>query len=319
MKNFRKIAPCALSILMAVSATLLPLKSTNVFADDTSSPPTCKDGYEYVESVGKCYKKCQDGWERNSETNRCRKIRAEESKGETKEEIKEELKEEPKEETKEAPKEESKTEVKAEASKSTKSTSSSASNSAKPSSFQEAATTCKEGYEYVESVGKCYKECADGWERNPETNRCRKAAVESDYEATTNLGSGSGSTTKNSSGSKSSKTSSTTCKEGYEYVESAGKCYKACAEGQIRNPETNRCKKDTTSSTESSTKSNSKSSAKKTNDGADYAVDVPNTGTVSSFTATGAVVALIVAGLIFVIFQYRVEIRQFIKKRFKKS
>ena len=301
MKNFRKIAPCALSILMVILATLFPMKLTNVFADDASSPPVCKDGYEYVKSVGKCYKKCQDGWERNSETNRCRKIRIEESK------------EEPKEVTAKEPKQELREEPKTGASESAKSASSSTPSSTKSSSSSNITTTCKDGYEYVESVGKYYKKCQDGWERSPETNRCRKAVVESDYESS------SSSTTENSSNPKNTKSSIIACKDGYEYVESVGKCYKACAEGQIRNPETNRCKKDTSSSTESSPKSNSKSSSKKTNDGADYAVDVPNTGSISSFTAIGAIIALIAAGLTFVIFQYRVEIHRFIKKHFKKS
>ncbi|MBQ3468294.1 LPXTG cell wall anchor domain-containing protein, partial [Candidatus Saccharibacteria bacterium] len=69
----------------------------------------------------------------------------------------------------------------------------------------------------------------------------------------------------------------------------------------VRNPETNRCQKDKS----------------KNNDGADYDVDVPNTGG-SSFIAIGAVIAIVLAGLGFVAFQYRAEITKFIKKHFKK-
>lgn len=310
MINFNKIAPCALSILMAISTMLLPLISTNAFAKDDSSPTFCKDGYEYVETVGKCYKKCQDGWERNPETNRCRKIRAEKTSEETVEKIPEETVApagNAKEKQNEVP-----------SSNSTGGTSSSVSNSSsskgETSTAPEETPSCKDGYEYVASAGKCYKACAEGQVRNPETNRCKKAATKSDSEAGS---SGGDSKTSNASNNESS-SSNKTCKEGYEYVASAGKCYKACEDGQVRNPETNRCKKDTASSKKGSTSSSSKSSSKKTNDGADYAVDVPNTGSTTSFVAIGSVIALVVAGLVFIIFQYRVEIQQFTKKCFKK-
>lgn len=322
MKKLKFIALCAFNLILALSATLLPLKPTNVFAEDspalaTDSPPAseptpaCKDGYEYIESVGKCYKKCQDGWERNPETNRCRKIRVEITNDTA---------------SSDAP-----------SSTSSGSPSSSPSTSSSPPSSSDASSaektaipTCKDGYEYVSAADKCYKKCQDGWERNPETNRCRKVPVESEYE-TESAGSNKSSKSSGSS-SKSTKTSTkkdpTSCKEGYEYVESAGKCYKACSDGQIRNPETNRCKKATAESSglkecqEGYERNPDTNRCRKVKDntGADFGVDVPNTGGGgSTFVAGGIIIALLTAGVAFVAFQYRLEIKEIIKKCFKKS
>ena len=66
-------------------------------------------------------------------------------------------------------------------------------------------------------------------------------------------------------------------------------------DGYIRNPETNRCKKDTENA----------------NTGADYALDVPKTGEIkssSTFVAFGAIIALVAASVVFVAFQFRREI-----------
>ena len=329
MKKINFAAHCAFNLILALSATLLPLKPTNVFAEDstlsgssaappgssssdpaalldsvseaelktTSSDPapTCKEGYEYVESAGKCYKKCQDGWARNSETNRCRKIV-----------IEAESEYEPY-------KSSGSSSVNGSgASSSSSSNSSSVSSldvqSSSPSS-SEAAPTCKDGYEYVESAGKCYKACSEGQIRNSETNRCKKASSESN------------------DSSENSSTENTTCKDGYEYVESAGKCYKKCADGQIRNPETNRCKKAESDETtlkecqegyERNPETN-RCRKIKANDGADYGIDVPKTGGSASFVAGGIIIALIAAGGLFIAFQYRQELKDFLKKRFKKS
>lgn len=380
MTIIHHIAPRALSIFLGFMSMLLPLKPINIYATEPSSPPECKEGYEYIESIGKCYKKCNDGWERNPETNRCRKIRiADETPG-------------------------SSLSPSSPESSGSSSSSNSPTHSSSPessSSYSSPADTCQEGYEYVVSAGKCYKACRDGQERNPETNRCRKIQVESPSDAASSsstsassAGNSSGSSS-SASGSSSSSSSSklsdssslppSTCQEGYEYVASAGKCYKACSDGQERNPETNRCRKiqdDSSNSTSSSTKSNSSnisSSATckegyeyvasagkcykactdgqirnpetnrckkaesststlkeceegyernpetnrcrkiKNNDGADYDVEVPETGGATSFIAIGAIIAIVLAGLAFVGFQYRKEIAMFISKHLKKA
>ena len=75
MTIFHQIAPRAFSIFLGFMSMLLPLKPINIYATEPSSPPECEEGYEYIESIGRCYKKCNNGWERNPETNRCRKIR----------------------------------------------------------------------------------------------------------------------------------------------------------------------------------------------------------------------------------------------------
>ena len=407
MKKFKNIAPCALSILMGLASTLFPLKSTNVFAEDSSSPPICKEGYEYVESTGKCYKKCADGWERNLETLRCRKVRTDEEPDPS-ESVSDEPTDGPSSDgSTEDPSSDSPTEDLPEDDPSDDPESShdepiedtaepeiippgtsfaaepslilaSSEPSVKDTPLETVKTTCKDGYEYVESAGKCYKTCADGWERNLETLRCRKIATEPEAESKANNTTGNSSTAESISSSKTNAAETAkettakdleapTCKEGYEYVESTGKCYKVCADGQIRNPETNRCKKASSSDSESDTTSekatkdvtckegyeyvesagkcykacaegqerspetnrckkvttssgsSTSTSSKKTNNGADYSVDVPETGGATAFIAAGSVVALAVAGLVFVIFQYRVEIRQFIKKHFKKA
>lgn len=331
-------ASCALKLFLALAATLLPLKSLSVSAletdtseagspasdsssvaesppsslDDTSESLACKDGYEYVEAVGKCYKKCAEGWERNSETLRCRKIRTEES---TEDATPSSVSEPASKSASDAP-------------ASSSGTPTSATSSPPKTSTSSAPLSCKDGYEYVESVGKCYKKCIEGYERNPETNRCKKATVESNYE-TDQGSSGSKSTSSSKSSKTSSEEKSTSCKEGYEYVESAGKCYKACSEGQIRNPETNRCKKAETSkeTTEKECEEGYERNPEtnrcrkiKNNDGADYDIKVPNTGgeETTSFIAIGGIIAIVLAGAAFVIFQYRAEIQNFLKKHFKK-
>ena len=361
MKISTQIALRAFNLFLALAATLLPLKTTNVFATedttDATSPPTCKDGYEYVESVGKCYKKCADGWERNSETNRCRKIRVEEvaeeetaaSPGTTSSKTDSA---ESSAKTDVATKAEtsagSKTESKAEASSS--STKVSADDSTKVET--ETIPTCKDGYEYVEAAGKCYKACTEDQERNPETLRCRKKTSDSAASSST-----SASSSTDSSSVEYANESTPTCKAGYEYVESADKCYKACTSEQERNPETNRCRKKTSTSGSTSSSSSASSSddsettckdgyeyvesagkcykactedqernpetnrcrKKQDNDGADYDVEVPETGGSSAFVATGAIVALVLAGIGFVAFQYRAELKKFFEKRSKKS
>ena len=350
MTIFHHFAPRALSIFLGLTSMLLPLKPANIYAAEPSSPPECQEGYEYVESVGKCYKKCNTGWERNPETNRCRKIRTRENSpveenhsvspttskegyeyvesiGKCYKACAEGQERNP--ETNRCRKiqvDDTSGGSSASAppsSNPSNSGSSTSGSSSSPSSSRpwgssiSSTSTCQEGYEYVESAGKCYKACTEGQERNPETNRCRK--IQSDDSSSST----SGSTKSNSSNISSS----ATCKEGYEYVASAGKCYKACTDGQIRNPETNRCKKAESSTStlkecmegyERNPETN-RCRKIKNNDGADYDVEVPATGGATSFIAVGAIIAIVLAGLVFIGFQYRKEIVAFLSKRLEKA
>lgn len=251
MKKFNHVAHCAFNLTLALSATLFPLKSTNVFAEDSTSPPTCEEGYEYIESVGKCYKKCQDGWERNPETNRCRKVQTDPGPDE-------------------APPEE-------------------APSSEEPSDDPPSDSPA----DLLPSLLP-----------DPDTDPVTTSPINTAPAASATV-------------PPSASTVETTCKDGYEYIESVGKCYKKCQDGYERNPETNRCKK---AETNSSKKTSDSSSAKtKTNNGADYGVDVPETGGNYAFIAGGIIAALVAAGVGFAAYQYRLEIKEFVKKHFKKS
>ena len=73
------------------------------------------------------------------------------------------------------------------------------------------------------------------------------------------------------------------------------------------------------SSGSSSSSSSSSTSSGKTNDGADYEIDVPETGGASSFVAAGTIALLVLAGLAYLAYQYRAEIQAFWRKHFKKS
>lgn len=81
-------------------------------------------------------------------------------------------------------------------------------------------------------------------------------------------------------------------------IESSSSELKPCAEGYERNPETNRCRK-----------------IASTNDGASYAL-VPDTGETSTttFVAFGVVIAVVLAGVIYISLQYRREIMRAFRK-----
>ncbi|MDO4730459.1 MAG: hypothetical protein Q4A96_04685, partial [Candidatus Saccharibacteria bacterium] len=103
-------------------------------------------------------------------------------------------------------------------------------------------------------------------------------------------------------------TTTKTCAEGYYLNPETNRCKKEeqettlteCAEGYERNPETNRCRKI------------------QTTDASEYApatsVSKESYSAPKRFIAYGMVIIAIVAGLIYVIFQYRKEILKLIKK-----
>lgn len=178
---------------------------------------------------------------------------------------------------------------------------------------------CREGYERSPETNRCRKittdsgsnssssltPCASGYERNPDTNRCIKI--------------------KTSSGTSSSFSSSgqktlAPCKDGYERNPATNRCVKkksaastnlkACKEGYERSPETNRCRKKTSSS--GSSKSNSTNGAK-------FPVTTKSTNGSGSGTTstTGLLIILgVVSGIsvIILIWQYRAEIGRFYRK-----
>ncbi len=161
--------------------------------------------------------------------------------------------------------------------------------------------------------GTTIKICNEGYELNEETNRCNKIKEEK-------------STVKNdSSKSSSNNTSKTTTK--------------TCPEGKFLNPKTNRCKnlqtisESTTGKTittydpktgeattekicndgyELDTDSN-RCKKKKENKGEDYALKVPDLGGKPNFIAIGSIIAIVVIGIGFIIFEFRHEITKFFK------
>ena len=84
------------------------------------------------------------------------------------------------------------------------------------------------------------------------------------------------------------------CKK-YEIAEE-----KVCDEGYYLNPDTNRCKKI------------------KDNDGAEYSVNT-NTDGVSSFAAFIAVIIVVVVGLIYIVYEFRHEIKRLFDKVFRRA
>jgi hypothetical protein len=124
---------------------------------------------------------------------------------------------------------------------------------------------CEMGYE-VGYTGTCVKKCAEGYERNPDTNRCRKIVDELE----TTLAPCPVGYYRNPETNRCRKITTTTqaglapcpigyernpetnrcrkisnqqdCDEGYE-IGFTGTCVKKCAEGYERSAETNRCRK----------------------------------------------------------------------------
>ena len=97
------------------------------------------------------------------------------------------------------------------------------------------------------------------------------------------------------------------CKEGQYLNILTGRCKKyetkeekKCKEGYYLNPETNRCRKI------------------KENNGADYHLQPENYEEKSSFVALYAVIGVVVAGLIYLIYEFRREIRKLFGKVFRR-
>ncbi len=124
---------------------------------------------------------------------------------------------------------------------------------------------CAVGYE-VGFTGTCVKVCNDGYERNPDTNRCRKIVVESESvlapcpigyyrnpetnrcrKITTTTQAGLSPCPigyeRNPDTNRCRKISNQQdCDSGYE-IGFTGTCVKVCEDGYERSPETNRCRK----------------------------------------------------------------------------
>ncbi len=146
--------------------------------------------------------------------------------------------------------------------------------------------TCEEGKMINPETGNCIKEvvdteteCPDGKYLNPLTGRCKSIPT----------------------------VKTTTCKEGYYLNPSTGRCkkynsgdeVKECQEGYERNPETNRCRKIRADISDAYPVAEVRA--------AEY--ENPKI-----FIATGVIVGLIVIGLVYIVYQYRKEIKQFILK-----
>lgn len=147
--------------------------------------------------------------------------------------------------------------------------------------------SCPEGKVINPDTGNCVNAeeeaemtCPEGKYLNPETGRCKNIET----------------------------TTTKTCAEGYFLNPETNRCKKEeqettlaeCADGYERNPETNRCRKI------------------QTTDASEYApatsVSKESYSAPKRFIAYGMVIIAIVAGLIYVIFQYRKEILKLIKK-----
>jgi hypothetical protein len=145
--------------------------------------------------------------------------------------------------------------------------------------------TCEPGKVINPDTGNCIKEevdeevvCPEGKYLNLLTGRCKTIPV----------------------------TKTTTCKEGYYLNPETGRCKKTqeetsseCPEGYERNPETNRCRKIRQEIDDT------------------YAVTDIKPEEYSNpkiFIATGVIISLAVLGLVYIIYQYRKEIKQFILK-----
>lgn len=146
--------------------------------------------------------------------------------------------------------------------------------------------TCPAGKEINPETGNCIKSqesavatvCPEGKYLNPFTGRCKKIET-----AATKI-----------------------CKDGYHLNLLTGRCNKdkestttECKEGYERNPDTGRCRKIRTATAQ------------------EYPVTPPTEESYDSpqnFTATGVVVALLLGGAVFALFQFRKEIKTAILK-----
>ncbi len=105
---------------------------------------------------------------------------------------------------------------------------------------------------------------------------------------------------------KTVETTETVCPEGKYLNPETGRCKayeiekeKACADGYELNPETNRCRKI------------------KNNDGADYELITKEYQTKSDFVALYALIIVVAVGIIYVLFQFRHEIKRIFQKLFR--
>lgn len=151
----------------------------------------------------------------------------------------------------------------------------------------EEVKTCDEGYYLNEETGRCrkivketIKTCADGYYLNEETGRCRKIVVEEEK----------------------------TCAEGQYLNPLTGRCKKiaaeeekVCEDGYYLNEETGRCKKIVK------------------NDGADYEIKAETYEEKSSFVALYALLAVVSVGLIYILYEFRREIKRFWRRIFRRK
>ncbi len=146
------------------------------------------------------------------------------------------------------------------------------------------------------------KTCPEGKFLNPKTNRCKN--LQTIEETST------GKTITTYDPATGEATVVKICNEGYHLNLDTNRCNKdkedssgkttstgvgnekTCPEGKYLNPETNRCKKI------------------ESNDGADYALDVPKLGDTAenSFSALGLAIFIMALGIFILIFQFRKEI-----------
>lgn len=148
------------------------------------------------------------------------------------------------------------------------------------------------------------KVCPEGKFLNPKTNRC-KNLQEIDETSTGKTittydpETGEGTTVKICNDGYYLNTETNRCnktKDSETSTSSIMKTEKTCPEGKELNPETNRCR-----------------SVKK-NDGADYEITVPELGNTKNFIAMGSIIAVVLIGIAFIVFQFRKEILKFLKR-----
>ena len=154
----------------------------------------------------------------------------------------------------------------------------------------------------AENIYQEFQSCGEGKVINPETGNCIKEEIDS--EITCPEGKYLNSLTGRCKTIPTVKT--TTCKEGYYLNPSTGRCkkyneteIKECQEGYERNPETNRCRKIRADITDSYPVAEISAD--------DYANP-------KIFVATAVIASLAILGLVYVVYQYRKEIKQFILK-----
>jgi hypothetical protein len=145
--------------------------------------------------------------------------------------------------------------------------------------------------------------CAVGWERNPDTGRCRKIAI-AVLPADCGEGKFRNPETNRCKSLASLATAYSPCKEGYYRNPETNRCKKIasetgskpCQAGYERNPETNRCRKT------------------RVNNGAGYGVEPGEHGDTASFIGWLAFGGVVAAGLAYVGFEFRREIVALAKK-----